>query len=78
MLSKSSVLRVLKTHDCIVKGYRFTTQSKFLATYYKKPFENIVGKGENSYNQHFVFFPQFFIPIPERISVFKLHLFCRL
>ena len=42
------------------------------------PFENIVGIGENAGNQHFLLFPQCFLPIPKRISVFKLHLFCRL
>ena len=26
----------------------------------KKPFENIVGKGENAGHQHFLLFPQFF------------------
>ena len=58
--------------------YLFTTQSKLLLTLRKKPYENIVGKGENAGNQHFLFFPQCFLPIPKRISVFKLHLFCRL
>ena len=40
-----------------------------------KPFENIVGKRENSGNQHFLLFPQCFLSIPIRISVFKLQLF---
>ena len=44
----------------------------------KKPFENIVGKGENAGNHHFLLFPQCFLPTPKRISVFKLHLFCHL
>ena len=43
-----------------------------------KPFENIEGKEENAGNQHFHLFPQCFLPITERISVFELHLFCRL
>ena len=47
------------------------------------PFENIVGKGEIAGNQHFLLFPQCylrapFLPIPKRISVFNVHLFCRL
>ena len=29
-------------------------------------------------NQHFFLFVQCFLPIPKRISGFKLHLFCRL
>ena len=28
------------------------------------PFENIVGKGENAGNQHFLLFPQCFLPCP--------------
>ena len=49
---------------------RFTTQSRLLKTLKMKPFENIVGRGENADNQHFLLFPQCFLPIPERISVF--------
>ena len=30
----------------------------------KKPFENVVGKGENAGNQHFLLFPLCFLPIP--------------
>ena len=30
-------------------------------TLWKKPFENIVGKGENAGNQHFLLFPQCFL-----------------
>ena len=44
----------------------------------KETFENIVGKGENAGNQHFLLFPQCFLPIPNRISGFNLHLFCGL
>ena len=29
----------------------------------KKPSENIVGKGENAGNQHFLIFPQCFLPV---------------
>ena len=36
------------------------------------------GKGENAAKQHFLLFPQCFLPIPKRMSVVKLHLFCRL
>ena len=39
----------------------------------KKPFENIVGKGENAGNQHFLLFLQCFLPIPKTIFVFKLN-----
>ena len=44
----------------------------------KEAFKNIVGKGENAGNQHFLLSPQCFPSIPKRISVFKLHLFCHL
>ena len=56
----------------------FATQSRLLTTLIKTPFENIVGKGENAGNQHFLLFPQFFLTIHNRISFFKLHLFYRL
>ena len=42
----------------------------------KKHFENIVGegenagKGENAGNQHFVLFPECFLPFPKQISLF--------
>ena len=29
-------------------------------------FENIVGKGENASNQHFLLFPQYFLPYQDR------------
>ena len=41
----------------------------------KKPFENIVGKGENAGIQHFLLFPQCFRPFPKHISTFQSHLF---
>ena len=49
-----------------------------LTTLRKKPFENIVGKGENAGNQHFLFFPQCFLPFPKQISIFDTHSNCRL
>ena len=56
----------------------FTTQSQLLTTLYKKPFEIIAGKGENAGNQHFLLFPQCFLPIQIQISIFQSHLFCHL
>ena len=41
----------------------------------KKPVENIVRKGENAGYQHFLLFPQCFLPIPKQISIFESHLF---
>ena len=54
----------------------FTTQSRLLTTPTKKPFENIVGKGENAGNQHFLLFPQCFLPFTRQISNFQSCLFC--
>ena len=39
-------------------------------TKWKKPFENIVGKGENAGNQHFLLFQQSFLSFPKQISIF--------
>ena len=50
----------------------FTTQSRLLTTSKMKPFENIVGKGENAGNQHFLLFPQYFVPFPKQISFFSV------
>ena len=41
--------------------YSFTTQFRLLMALKKKAFENIVGKGENADNQHFLLFPQCFL-----------------
>ena len=37
-----------------------------------KPFENIVGKGENAGNQHFLLFPQCFLPVLKTIFNFSV------
>ena len=37
-----------------------------------------MGKGENAGNQHFLLFPQCFLPFQEQISILESHLFCRL
>ena len=44
----------------------------------KETFENIVEKGENAGDQHFLLFPHCFLPFPKQISVFQSRLFCRL
>ena len=56
----------------------FSTQSRLLTTLKIKLFGNIVGKGENAGNQHFLHFLQYLLPFPEQISSFQSHLFCRL
>ena len=47
--SKASVLRVIKSRDCLEKE---------LKTLRKGAFEHFVGKGDNAGNQHFLLFPQ--------------------
>ena len=42
-----------------------------LTTLYKKPFENIVGKEENAGNQHFLLFPQRFLPFKNKFQLFS-------
>ena len=44
----------------------------------KKALENIVGKGENASNQHFLLFPQCFLLFLKQLSIFQAHLICRL
>ena len=46
-----------------------------LTTLKKKPFENILGKGENAGNQHFPPFPQCFLPFHQKTSIFESHVF---
>ena len=53
-----------------------TTESQLLTTLGKKTFENIVEKGENAGNQHFLLFPQCLYPSQKQISI--SHLFCHL
>ena len=53
-------------------------QSRLLTTLGKTTLENIVGKGENAGNQHFLLFPQCFLPFPKQISTFQSHVFCRM
>ena len=52
----------------------FTTQSQLLTTLRRKPFENIVRKGENTGNQHFLLCSQYFLPFPNWISIFQSYL----
>ena len=63
------------TFDGMILAQLFTTQ---LTALYRKPLENIVGKGENAGNQHFLLFPQCFLPFPKQIPISQSHLYCRL
>ena len=42
----------------------------------KMPFQNIKGKGENAGNQHFLLFPQCFLPFPNQFQFFWPPWFC--
>ena len=73
VFSKAFFFRVVKSRDCVEK--ELTRNHDFKTTLNKKPFENIVGKGENAGNQHFLLFPQCFQTLPNQISNFHSHLF---
>ena len=49
----------------------FIPQSPTFYDIEKEAFENIVGKGENAGNQHFLLFPQCLLPFPKQIQVFQ-------
>ena len=46
----------------------FAKQPMDFMTLREKPLENIVGKGENAGKQHFLLFPQFFLPCQKKIK----------
>ena len=71
-MNYSYVIRVVKSRDCVVKS---TTQSRLSTTLYKKPFENIVGKGENAGNQHFLIFTKCFLSVPKQIPISGIYFF---
>ena len=69
---------ILATFNCCLQNVWTMYKSKILlfgkeltlyhtiSTLRKRPFENIVGKGENAVNQHFLRFPQCFLPYQNR------------
>ena len=52
----------------------FIKQAQVLKATRKTVFENIVGKGENAGNQHFLLFPQCFLPFRKQSLVFESNL----
>ena len=57
----------------------FSTQSRLSSTLQRRAFENIVGKKrENSGNQHFLLFPQCFLPTQRQLPSFEKHVNCPL
>ena len=73
MFSKGLFLQCVKSRPCVVKGFNYTIPT--LNDPGTVAFENIVGKGENAGNQHFLFFPHF-LPFPKQILIFNSQLFC--
>ena len=53
-----------------------TTRSQVLTSLKGKAYENIMGKGENADNQHFLLFLQCFQPSSRLSSTFDKYLFC--
>ena len=61
----------VKRVDCVVKRlenrtfkcFSFPKASRLLTALKKEAFENILGKGENAGNQHFLLFPKRFLPV---------------
>ena len=49
----------------------FTKQFQILSIPGKKPFENIVRKEKNAVTNHFLLFPQYFVPFRKQISILK-------
>ena len=49
-----------------------TTQPRVMTTLKKNLFENIVGKGENAGNQHFLLCPRCFLPYQKEIPIVGL------
>ena len=48
------------------QSFPFTTHSRLLTNLGKKPFENMVGKGEHAGNQCSLLFPQCFLTFPKQ------------
>ena len=57
---KKFYLRAVKIQDGVL----------IITTLRKEAFENILGKGENAGNQHFLLFPKCFLTITKQISIF--------
>ena len=59
------------TNQAIIKIYVRLISLTPVTTLRKKPFENIVEKGENAGNQHFLLFPQCFLPYQRQKPSFQ-------
>ena len=52
--------------------------TQIILTFNDQEIQNILGKGENACNQHFLLFSQCFLPFQKQILIFKLYTFCHL
>ena len=62
----ASRMDIVKTWPCVKQSLVLTTQTE-------KVFENIVGEGENTGNQHFLLFSTMFSTFPKTNAVFWSH-----
>ena len=71
---QSSVLRRLSQNMMIIvlRTFNLLTLYRTITTY-KKPFENIVGKGENAGYQDFLLFSTMFSTIKKEVPTFHSH-----
>ena len=67
------IIRIIKSRNCKIKGKHFPKQSLPFMSLRNRPFQNIVGKGENAGNQHFLLFPQNVLPYLRQKLLFKQH-----
>ena len=74
-----NAININTANNAIFLKYKVTLKGNFLlrllTALRKKAFENIVRKGENADNQHFLLFPQCFLHFPKEFSILWSHLF---
>ena len=64
-------MAILQGNQGLLCDHLSITKSQLLKTLKKKPFENIVGKGENAGNQYFFLLPQYFLPSQNKFQFFN-------
>ena len=71
-LEKILISNIFSCSCCLLRSLNSLPPNPNFNDLEKYAFRNIVGKGENAGNQHFLLFPQCFLPFPKQISVFHL------
>ena len=64
-------LQTRKNQGLFRKGLNLYHTIRLLKNVGMKGFKNIVGKGEKAGNQHYLLFPQGFLPFRTQISIFE-------